>query len=216
MSVAGFTLVELLTVIAIISILAGILIVTVGPIREKSRLATCTSNLHQIGIGMFLEIADTGYVPDRLETVNSSRFPHSIANYLYTTGRNANDLLFFCPSADDTKTSSLGANLGATVGYNNLCYARNNALGAGYKAAAIAHPAIRMMAIEANSWNFSQLNIADRYAPRHRSTPKASNPLGEAGNILFLDGHVELRAMSMNPPDMTEWNNLGNSSNMTQ
>ncbi|AHF89237.1 N-terminal cleavage protein [Opitutaceae bacterium TAV5] len=48
----AFTLIELLTVIAIIGILAAILIPVTGTVREKAKKAQCVSNLHQIGIGL--------------------------------------------------------------------------------------------------------------------------------------------------------------------
>ncbi len=45
----GFTLVELLTVMAIIGILMGILVPTIGTVRKSARKAKSTSNLHNIG-----------------------------------------------------------------------------------------------------------------------------------------------------------------------
>lgn len=55
---AAFTLIELLTVIAIIGILAAIIIPTVGKVRQTARNATCVSNLRQIVNGALLYAAD--------------------------------------------------------------------------------------------------------------------------------------------------------------
>ncbi len=48
----AFTLIELLTVIAIIGVLAAILIPTVGAVRLQAKQAQCTSNLRQIGLAI--------------------------------------------------------------------------------------------------------------------------------------------------------------------
>lgn len=49
---SAFTLIELLTVIAIIGILAAIIIPTVGSVRNKAKGVRCSSNLRQIGIAI--------------------------------------------------------------------------------------------------------------------------------------------------------------------
>lgn len=55
---AAFTLIELLTVITIIGILAAIVIPITGKVRESAARTTCVSNLKQIGITHLLWAAD--------------------------------------------------------------------------------------------------------------------------------------------------------------
>ncbi|MBC8041799.1 MAG: type II secretion system protein [Opitutaceae bacterium] len=50
----AFTLIELLTVIAIMGILAAIFIPVTGKVRSKAQAAQCTSNLRQVYLGVTL------------------------------------------------------------------------------------------------------------------------------------------------------------------
>lgn len=67
----GFTLLELLTVVAVIGVLAAILIPVAGKVRFSARNAECVSNLRQVFI------RHTSYVAD-----NRGRIPR--AHYTYT------------------------------------------------------------------------------------------------------------------------------------
>ncbi|HJN16812.1 MAG TPA: DUF1559 domain-containing protein [Armatimonadota bacterium] len=57
MKISGFTLIEVLVVIAIIAVLAAILFPVFSRARESGRKATCISNIRQIGMA-FLMYAD--------------------------------------------------------------------------------------------------------------------------------------------------------------
>ncbi len=96
----AFTLIELLTVIAIIGILAAILVPTVGRVRQSARSAQCLSNLRQIGTAITLYAQEDkdrypyGWNPD-----TSRRWSHMVQNYLASTsGRLKSSDAFFCLS----------------------------------------------------------------------------------------------------------------------
>ena len=60
---AGLTLVELLLVTAVLSVLAGLLLVTLGPARKMARITACGSHLRQIGLAYRMYLADYSQYP---------------------------------------------------------------------------------------------------------------------------------------------------------
>src|SRR5688572_10224504 len=58
--VGGFTLVELLVVIAVIAILGALLLPAIAKAKVKAATVQCQSNLRQISIGLTLYLSDFG------------------------------------------------------------------------------------------------------------------------------------------------------------
>lgn len=80
----AFTLLELLIVIAIISVLMGVLLPSLGRVRESARLAECASNIRQLQLANDLYSGDheDRYLPGaaEIETRNLARWHGMRAN----------------------------------------------------------------------------------------------------------------------------------------
>jgi prepilin-type N-terminal cleavage/methylation domain-containing protein len=104
----GFTLVELLTVIAIIAILAAIIFPVAGTVRENARKGRCSSNLSQIFValqsykedyrayppvlGAYAVDANGNLTCNPAQAVPFNLAPKPLGTYL------KNDEIFYCPN----------------------------------------------------------------------------------------------------------------------
>jgi len=104
----GFTLVELLVVIAVIAVLAALLLPVLSAAKRKAQRTTCLNNLRQISVGVRMYSDDSH---DDSPTPNGAGFPSTntiplyagykalMKNYVGLNGASSpRDALFQCPA----------------------------------------------------------------------------------------------------------------------
>jgi len=110
---AGFTLLELLVVVAIIALLLAILLPAISQAREEAAGAMCAGHLREIGRGVYYYSQDhNGLLPP------SRHWTLAVRHYLLDKGAQA-DEFYVCPSAEAPLTEIL-----AKYGFQ-LSYATN-------------------------------------------------------------------------------------------
>ena len=95
--VRGFTLIDLLTVIAIIGVLATLLVPAASQVREKARRSKCMSNVRQLGLGLIAAANQNQAFP---ENNNSGAWAWEVS---YAVARDvvnqAGREVLYCPSS---------------------------------------------------------------------------------------------------------------------
>ncbi|MEI8341913.1 MAG: type II secretion system protein [Verrucomicrobiota bacterium] len=221
----AFTLIELLTVIAIIAVLAALLFPAIKSARESANRVMCASNLKQLAAAGLMYIADhDGMAFANWMDLND--LPNGgMMNYIYPNADPNNwppngtyeGTVVACPSRQrgvtkklpvyggGTKDFYLGAETyqdGGNNFWDGMGYARNNAINVNNlpngKVPNIAKPSKFMMFVDASNWNDGG-NLAPqlmRIAPRH----------DDYANWVFWDGHVEyLKQMYGSPEVMAHY-----------
>lgn len=193
---SAFTLLELLIVIAIITIMAALLLPALNKTREKTQEISCRNNLKQIGIGFSMYITDYDFFPKPGSTPNN--FPywqHQVATYLqYPVIDNASGSMelmkdyfyriFYCPSDQEPMqaASTLGGKKGLSYGINfQIAKVPAGSAVYGCKPISMKKPAAKYVLMDASASNLNY-NTNDRLAFRHGGKKML--------NILYGDFHV--------------------------
>lgn len=180
----AFTLVELLTVIAVIGVLAAILIPVAASARATAHTSKCTANLRSIGVAGML------YSEEHKGRFSSSRLYNSITDaepgLREYFDNNRWHPVFTCPSL---------AHYPGTISHTYTCavVATTNTQ-AGARAAVyrnrIQHPSLTAWMMD-GAW-MDPLWFSSYVIPLPEDLGRFVYPHRDKQNVLFVDGHVEL------------------------
>lgn len=220
----AFTLIELLTVIAIIGILAAIIIPTVGAVRNSARSANCTSNLRQIASAVLISVNDNrGLLPGRRSAITGNYaggVQRAIADPLAETkgkpalAANQRDFYLSYLIQSYTGTADIwqsprnqaawdASNLGATYVCHNSSQTVNNTIPTHFFGSS-DNPkprTINQITASVSPSKLWMVSTIDRYNHpiAEFNSSNVQPALSGKRNYVFFDGHVETRPMTNLP-----------------
>jgi prepilin-type N-terminal cleavage/methylation domain-containing protein len=213
--VSAFTLIELLTVIAIVGILAAIIIPVVGKVRESAKQTTSVSRLRAIGVVTMLYVQDNkGVYPTNAGPNPADRWPIKVISYfpdaerVYKAGLTAalydNRIVssyFKCPTQtiEDGATGARGV-----YGLNNRIGGTGSAVPPAIRASKVSQPSQFILYGTTDGINGATGGQALAVSgPANRATALGfsgatagsglSPNFGRKAVITFADGRVEAR-----------------------
>ena len=178
---SGFTLVELLVVITIIGLLAGLSLGALARVRASADQGACVGHLQQIGAASFSCAAD-----------NDGEFPQNDANWgtsyvmsiiPYLGGTNKSTKILVCP-ADKYGTVSNGV----YAPYMGVSYGQNGYM-SGVKLARNSYPSATALTMDFEEhWTVVESTVAGGKGPPRIAALKKRHK--EFVNVGYCDGHV--------------------------
>ncbi|EIP98311.1 prepilin-type N-terminal cleavage/methylation domain-containing protein [Opitutaceae bacterium TAV1] len=220
---AAFTLIELLTVIAIMGILAAIMIPTVGAVRKTAQGATCTSNLRQITAAALLYASENkDWLPPR-DTGGSAVTYWPVWLLEGTMKTPAINGVLLCPAiyvegnqSQMTKSTQTGVARPFSYAVNVRIVGNYDASKPGnyngyngrrWKLSEIKTPSRTSLYAECHNVGSSGVDKGGGYIRDYRNKVSGEcfpYPHREANMIAFADGHVRALKKEQIPDDDTD------------
>ena len=198
-----FTLIELLLVIAIIAVLAGILLPVLTQVRERARSISCLSNVRQLTAGIFLYLSDNNewFMPNGKWPNNTNAPGYALMISPYTANRqlSTSDMnkykLAWCPTMLSRQGSEftyepvfLSYGLNLSLAYKTKIRKLPQLRGSLSKRIALAetcYPEVSGSITETNRFQFGYPTSSKKFIfGRHRSNTKGT------ANISWCDGSI--------------------------
>ena len=114
----AFTLVELLVVISIIGLLAGLAVPAINGGLKSAKAGACLSNLHQIGVATMAFAADNSFKLPNAGSGTSDMWATQLATFI-STGTKSKKSIFVCPGSEKTVQEATGSDVAVTYGVHN-------------------------------------------------------------------------------------------------
>lgn len=201
----AFTLIELLTVIAIIGILAAIIIPTVGKVRETALKSTCSSNLRQLGLAVQLFVNDHRSYPSEKNALGSGKqWPELLSDYIPSEqglihgGSRSGNSITICPIRPRQFSGAQGAKTQASYGINAYIFGSTK-IDREVRPEEVEMPSRTILMScgtwsDANGWSYLVIDDDGLVPGTIVDTSSWQNSPGEHGNgaanILYGDGHI--------------------------
>lgn len=115
----SFTLVEILVVISIIGLLAGLAVPVISGAQKKAKAGACLSNLRQIGLATLAYAADNSNIlPDGSQSNGSPTWAASLAGFMNLDPTKKKNV-FVCPGCEKPVRDGQGSQIPVTYGLNS-------------------------------------------------------------------------------------------------
>ena len=114
----AFTLVELLVVISIIGLLAGLAVPAINGGLKSAKAGACLSNLHQIGVATMAYAADNSFKLPNAGSGTSDMWATQLATFI-STGTKSKKSIFVCPGSEKAVQEATGNDVAVTYGVHN-------------------------------------------------------------------------------------------------